>query len=62
MKVRRFYELLNGYSTSLNDEIFIYDMNNNELELFDIDGDEGEIVMIFDQKPSATEVEEWQQI
>jgi len=58
MKVRRFYELLNGYSTSLNDEIFIYDMNNNELELFDIDGDEGEIVMIFDQKPSATEVEE----
>ncbi|MDU3456652.1 MAG: hypothetical protein E7F47_01955 [Peptoniphilus harei] len=62
MKVRRFYELLNGYSTSLNDEIFIYDMNNNERELFDIDGDEGEIVMIFDQKPSATEVEEWQQI
>lgn len=62
MKVGRLLELINGYSTSRNDEIFIYDMNDNELELFDIDGDEGEIVMIFDQKPSATEVEEWQQI
>lgn len=62
MKVGRLLELINGYSTSRNDEIFIYDGNDNELELFDIDGDEGEIVMIFDQKPSATEVEEWQQI
>lgn len=58
MKVKRFFELINGYSTSLNDEIFIYDMNDNELELFDIDGDEGEIVMIFGQKPSITEVEQ----
>lgn len=62
MKVGRLLELINGYSTSRNDEVFIYDGNDNELELFDIDGDEGEIVMIFDQKPSATEVEEWQQI
>lgn len=60
MKVGRLLELINGYSTSRNDEIFIYDGNDNELELFDIDGDEGEIVMIFDQKPSATEVEEWE--
>ena len=60
MKVGRLLELINGYSTSRNDEVFIYDGNDNELELFDIDGDEGEIVMIFDQKPSATEVEEWQ--
>lgn len=57
MKVKRLFELINGYSKSLNDEIFIYDSNDNELELFDIDGDEGEIVMIFDQKPSITEVE-----
>lgn len=56
MKVKRLFELINGYSKSLNDEIFIYDGNDNELELFDIDGDEGEIVMIFDQKPSVTEV------
>lgn len=56
MKVRRLFELINGYSTSLNDEIFIYDMNDNKLELFDIDGDEGEIVMIFGQKPNTTEV------
>lgn len=55
MKVRRFYELLNRYSTSLNDEIFMYDSNDNELELFDIDGDEGEIVMIFEPKHSTTE-------
>ena len=56
MKVRRFYELLNRYSTSLNDEIFIYDSNDNELELADIDGDDGEIVMIFKQKSKTTEV------
>lgn len=56
MKVRRLFELINGYSKSLNDEIFIYDSNDNELELFDIDGDEGEIVMIFEQKSSTTEV------
>lgn len=58
MKVKRFFELMNDYSTSLNDEILFYDSNGNELKLADIDGDEGEIVMIFDQKPSATEVEE----
>lgn len=56
MKVKRLFELINGYSKSLNDEIFIYDSNDNELELFDIDGDEGEIVMIFEQKSSTTEV------
>lgn len=59
MKVKRLFELINGYSKSLNDEIFIYDSNDNELELFDIDGNEGEIVMIFDQKPSVTEVNKW---
>lgn len=58
MKVRRLLELINGYSRSLDDEISIYDFDDNELKLADIDGDEGEIVMIFDQKPSATEVEE----
>lgn len=56
MKVKRLFELINGYSKSLNDEIFIYDSNDNELELFDIDGNEGEIVMIFEQKSSTTEV------
>ena len=56
MKVRRFYELLNRYSTSLNDEILFYDSNDNELELADIDGDDGEIVMIFKQKSKTTEV------
>ena len=55
MKVGRLLELINGYSQSLNDEIFIYDSNDNELELFDIDGDEGEIVMIFEPKHSTTE-------
>lgn len=59
MKVKRLLELINGYSRSGNDEILIYDSNDNELELADIDGDDGEIVIIFEQKPSATEVEEW---
>ena len=57
MKIRRLYELLNGYSTSLNDEVCFYDMDDNELELADIDGDDGEIVIIFEQKPSTTETE-----
>lgn len=57
MKVKRLLELINGYSRSGNDEILIYDSNDNELELADIDGDDGEIVIIFEQKPSATEVE-----
>ena len=55
MKVERLFELINGYSRSLNDEILIYDSDDNELELFDIDGDNGEIVMIFEQKPNVTE-------
>lgn len=59
MKVKRFFELMNGYSTSLKDEILFYDSNDNELKLVDIDGDDGEIVIIFEQKPSITEVEEW---
>lgn len=59
MKVKRLFELINGYSRSLNDEILFYDSNDNELKLADIDGDEGEIMMIFEQKSSTTEVEEW---
>lgn len=58
MKVKRLFELINGYSRSLNDEILFYDSNDNELKLADIDGDEGEIMMIFEQKSSTTEVEE----
>lgn len=56
MKVGRLLELINGYSRSLNDEIFIYDSNDNELDLVDMDGDDGEIVMIFEPKPSGIEV------
>ena len=59
MKVKRFFELMNDYNTSLNDEILFYDSNGNELKLADIDGDDGETVIIFEQKPSITEVEEW---
>ena len=50
MKVRRLYELMNDYSTSLNDEILFYDGDDNELEIADIDGDDGEVVVIFEQK------------
>lgn len=60
MKVRRLYELINGYSTSLNDEIIFYDSNDNELKIVDIDGDDGELVVIFEQRSSATEVEDEQ--
>lgn len=61
MKVKRFFELMNDYSTSLNDEILFYDSNGNELKLADIDGDDGEISIIFEQKTSIAEVEEWRQ-
>lgn len=59
MKVKRFFELMNDYSTSLNDEILFYDSNGNEVKLADIDGDDGEISIIFEQKTSIAEVEEW---
>lgn len=52
MRVGRLLELINGYSRSRNDEILIYDSNDNELELWDIDGDDGKIVVIFEQKSS----------
>lgn len=58
MKVKRFFELMNDYSTSLNDEILFYNSNDNELELVDIDGDDGQILIVFEKKSSATEVEE----
>lgn len=57
MKIERLLELLYNYNKSLNDKILFYDSNGNELKLADLDGDEGEIVMIFEQKPSITEVE-----
>lgn len=49
---------MNDYSTSLNDEILFYDSNGNELKLADIDGDDGEISIIFEQKTSIAEVKE----
>ena len=58
MKIERLLALLYNYSKSLNEEILIYDSDNNELELFDIERYKGKIVMIFDQKSSTTEVEE----
>lgn len=58
MKIERLLELIYNYRKSLNDEILFYDSNDNELKLADIDGDEGEIMMIFEQKSSTTEVEE----
>lgn len=45
-----------NHSQSLNDEILFYDSNGNELDLVDMDGDDGEIVMIFEPKPSGIEV------
>lgn len=57
MKIEKLLALLYNYSKSLNEEILIYDSDNNELELFDIERYKGKIVMIFDQKPSITEVE-----
>lgn len=58
MKIGKLLELMYNYSTSLNDEILFYDSNDNELELADIDGDDREIVIIFEEKPSTTEVKE----
>lgn len=55
MKIERLLELMYNYSKSLNDKILFYDGYGSELKLVDIDGDDGEIVMIFDQKPSVTE-------
>lgn len=49
MKVRRLYELINRYSGSLNDEILFSDSNDNELKLADIDGDDGQILIVFEQ-------------
>lgn len=55
MKIERLLELLYNYSQSLNDEIVIYDSDNNELELFDIERYKGKIVIVF-KKTSITEV------
>lgn len=55
MKVRRLYELINRYSRSLNDEILFSDSNDNELKLADIDGDDGQLYIIFEQ---AGDIEE----
>lgn len=49
MKVRRLYELINRYSRSLDDEILFFDSNDNELKLADIDGDDGQIYVVFEQ-------------
>lgn len=49
MKVRRLYELINRYSRSLDDEILFSDSNDNELKLADIDGDDGQIYVVFEQ-------------
>lgn len=49
MKVRRLYELINRYSRSLDDEILFSDSNDNELKLADIDGDDGQLYIIFEQ-------------
>lgn len=57
MKVRKVYELINKYSTSLNDEILFYDSNGNEIKLADIDGDDGQIHVVFEQKSKGTEEE-----
>lgn len=57
MKVRRLYELINRYSRSLDDEISFYDSNDNELKLADIDGDDGQILIVFEQKSKGTEEE-----
>lgn len=57
MKVRRLYELINRYSRSLDDEILFSDSNDNELKLADIDGDDGQLYIIFEQ---AGDIEEEQ--
>ena len=57
MKVRRLYELLYGYSMSLDDEILFYDSGGDEVEVADIDGDDGYIIVTLEQKSSETEVE-----
>lgn len=57
MKVRRLYESINSHRTSLNDEISFYDNDDNKLELIDIYEDNGKIVVIFEQKSNATEVD-----
>lgn len=56
MKIGKLLELMYNHSQSLNDEILFYDSNGNELDLVDMDGDDGEIVMIFEPKPSGIEV------
>lgn len=45
MKVRKLYELINEYCTTLDDEILIYDSNGDELKLADIDADDGDILV-----------------
>lgn len=45
-----------NYSQNLNDEILFYDSDNNELELFDMEENKGEVVIVFKQKSRTTEV------
>lgn len=56
MKIGKLLELMYNYSQSLNDEILFYDSDNNELELFDMEGNKEEIVIVFKQKFRTTEV------
>lgn len=56
MKIGKLLELMYRYSQSLDDEILLYDSDNNELELFDMEGNKGEIIIVFKQKSSTTEV------
>lgn len=56
MKIGKLLELMYNYSQSLNDEILFYDSDNNELELFDMEGNKEEIVIVFKQKSRTTEV------
>lgn len=56
MKIGKLLELMYNHSQSLNDEILFYDSDNNELELFDMEGNKGEIVIVFKQKSRTTEV------
>lgn len=55
MKIEKLLALLYKYSKSLNEEILIYDSDNNELELFDIERYKGKIVIVF-KKTSTIEV------
>lgn len=55
MKIGKLLELMYNYSQSLTDEILFYDSNGNELTVVDMDGDDGEVVITFEQKIDKTE-------